>query len=100
MTASNFTGFTFGTVGGTANQWGIVDADGTLNNAASAAGATRPMLLSEYSTAIANAHQLQLMALNLAANYTLGANVDATNTNGAVRLRMFGVGFWPVGSRQ
>ena len=41
-----------------------------------AAGATRPMLLSEYSTNITNAHQLQLMELNPAASYTLANNID------------------------
>jgi filamentous hemagglutinin family protein len=78
-TASSFDNWTFGsTVGG--NGWVIVDADGTLNNAASAAGAASPMLLSEYSTYIANAHQLQLIALDLSANYTLANNIDARVT--------------------
>ena len=56
--------------------WVIVDADGSLNNAGGAAGATRPMLLSEWSTTITNAHQLQLMALDLNANYTLANNIN------------------------
>ncbi|TAJ78426.1 MAG: filamentous hemagglutinin N-terminal domain-containing protein, partial [Gallionellaceae bacterium] len=100
LTAASFTGFTFGTVGGTANQWVIVDADGTLNNAAAAAGATRPMLLSEYSTTISNSHQLQLMATNLAGSYTLGANVDATATNGTTTpTGVWGsAGFAPIGN--
>ncbi len=40
------------------------------------------MLLSEYSAAIANAHQLQLIGLNLAASYTLAGDVDAGGTAG------------------
>ena len=56
--------------------WVIVDADGSLNNAGGAAGATRPMLLSEWSTTITNPHQLQLMALDLNANYTLANNIN------------------------
>ena len=39
-------------------------------------GSTRPFLRSEYSTTITNAHQLQLMGMNLAANYTLAKNID------------------------
>jgi len=79
VTANSFSGWTFGTTGG-GTGWVIVDADGTLNNAASAIGAASPMLLSEYSTYIANAHQLQLIALNLSANYMLANNIDATAT--------------------
>ncbi len=40
------------------------------------------MLASEYSTTINNAHQLQLVAMNLGANYTLAANIDASGTGG------------------
>ena len=61
---------------GAAWCWVIVDSDGSLNNANGAAGATRPMLLSEWSTTITNAHQLQLMALDLSANYTLANNIN------------------------
>jgi filamentous hemagglutinin family protein len=77
---ANFVGWHFGTTPGGPSCsdegacWVIVDSDGSLNNANGAAGATRPMLLSEWSTTITNAHQLQLMALNLSANYTL-ANI-------------------------
>jgi filamentous hemagglutinin family protein len=79
VTESSFDRWTFGTSAGGAG-WVIVDSDGTLNNAASATGATSPMLLTEYSTTITNAHQLQLIALNLSANYTLADNIDATAT--------------------
>jgi len=44
---------------------------------------TRPMLAMEYSTTITNAHQLQLMATNRRANYTLAGDIDASGTNGA-----------------
>jgi mucin-19 len=78
-TEGSFSGWTFGTTGDGAG-WVIVDSDGTLNNAAGTTGATSPMLLTEYSTTITNAHQLQLIALNLSANYTLANNIDATAT--------------------
>ena len=81
-TASNFSGWTFTTTAG-GTGWVIVDADGTLNNAGNAAGATRPMLASEYSTTIDNAHQLQLIALNLAGNYTVDGTIDMSATENA-----------------
>ena len=69
-TASNFSGWAFtSTAGG--SGWVIVDSDSSLNNAGGAAGATRPMLASEYSTTILNPHQLQLIAMNLAGNYNM-----------------------------
>jgi hypothetical protein len=39
-------------------------------------GETRPFLQSEYSTTISNSHQLQLMAMDLNANYTLANNIN------------------------
>ncbi len=39
-------------------------------------GNTRPFLQSEYNVTINNAHQLQLMAMNQGANYTLSADID------------------------
>ncbi len=58
---------------------------------------TRPFLRMEYSTTINNAHQLQLMAMNLSANYTLGANINASGT--ALAAGMGGsAGFAPIGS--
>lgn len=45
-------------------------------------GDTRPFLATEYSTTIYNAHQLQLMASNLSANYTIGRSFDASETDG------------------
>ncbi|MBN9220462.1 MAG: filamentous hemagglutinin N-terminal domain-containing protein, partial [Mesorhizobium sp.] len=96
MTASNFTGWTFGTTAG-GPGWVIVDVDSSLNNAGGAAGGTRPMLLSEYSTTITNAHQLQLMALNLNGKYTLGNNIDASTTAGGQGVWGAG-GFVPIGS--
>ena len=38
-------------------------------------GQTRPFLRSEYSTAISNDHQLQLMAMNVGASYTLANDI-------------------------
>jgi filamentous hemagglutinin family protein len=46
----------------------------------------RPMLAMEYSTTITNAHQLQLMATNVNASYTLANDIDlsATESGGDV----------------
>ena len=77
MNPANLPGLAFTTTPGAAG-FVIVDVDGTLNGAN---GATRPILASEYSTTIVNAHQLQLMALNTAATYTLGSSVDASGTS-------------------
>lgn len=84
QTAANFAGFNFTTTPGAAgNNWVMVDVDGALNNADGELGATRPMLASEYSTTITNAHQLQLMAMAVDASYTLGRNIDAAATGAA-----------------
>ena len=79
------------------DNWVIVDANGTLNNAAGASGATFPMLASEYSTTINNAHQLQLMAMNLSANYTLGQNINALATGNGTDV-WGSAGFVPIGN--
>ncbi len=81
----NLDAFTFtSTPGG--DGWVIVNNDGTLYNPADSStynkGATMPMLASEWSASISNAHQLQLMVMNKSASYTLANNIDATATNG------------------
>lgn len=91
-TASSFIGFDFTSPQG----WVIVDADGTLNNAKGAMGATYPLLASEYSTRINTAHQLQLMAMHPAASYTLTGTVDASGTAGGGDI-WSDSGFVPVG---
>ena len=62
---------------------------------------TRPILRSEYSTTINNSHQLQLMALNPAASYTLGHSFDMTRDMTSVSGQSPGIwsgsGFVPVG---
>jgi filamentous hemagglutinin family protein len=114
QTAANFTGFGFATTPGSAgNAWVMVDIDGGLNNAGgyvggqhynSVPGATFPMLTSEYSTVIVNAHQLQLMALVPGASYTLAANIDASATalGGARGGGVWSTagGFFPIGTGQ
>lgn len=61
-------------------------------------GSTRPFLQSEYSTAIGNTHQLQLMAMNLGASYTLESNIDAAAV-GVAGAGMWGsTGFVPIGN--
>jgi len=96
-TLSNFSTFTPATGYATGDNWVIVDSDGTLNNAnVSSTGATLPMLASEYSTTITNAHQLQLMAMNLAGNYTLGNNINAASTGNSTDV-WGSSGFVPLG---
>lgn len=59
-------------------------------------GATRPMLLSEYSTTITTSHQLQLMALDPGASYTLASTVDMAGTSSGDVWNP-ATGFAPVG---
>ncbi|MHB1947104.1 MAG: filamentous hemagglutinin N-terminal domain-containing protein, partial [Gammaproteobacteria bacterium] len=82
ITTSNYSGQTLSTLltttSYTNNGWSVGTANGStwyqINNT------TRPILESEYSTNIVNAHQLQLINLDLSANYTLGSSVTASNT--------------------
>ncbi|AEG31867.1 two-partner secretion domain-containing protein [Thiomicrospira cyclica] len=57
-TQATYTGFDFD------NVWFMID------------GETRPFLRMEHSTTITNANQLQLMAMDLDANYTLANDID------------------------
>ena len=61
-------------------------------------GNTRPFLRMEYGTTITNAHQLQLMALNLGASYTLANNIDMSELTRASGMWNTGTGFVPVGN--
>ncbi len=98
QTAANFGGFNFTTTpGASGNNWVMVDFDGSLNNARGAQGAVLPMLASEYSTTIDNAHQLQLMAMNLGATYTLGQNIVIASATGTSADVWGGSGFIPIG---
>ena len=101
--AANFTGFKFTTTPGVSgNNWVIVNADGTVQTSTdTSGGATTPMLASEYSTNIQNAHQLQLMAMAPTARYTLGNNVNAATTGfvGGVSTDVWNsAGFVPIGN--
>jgi filamentous hemagglutinin family protein len=60
-------------------------------------GNTRPFLRSEYSTTINNAHQLQLVAMNLGASYTLGSNIDMAELSRASGMWNTATGFAPIG---
>ena len=92
-------GFNFTvTPGATGNNWVIVNANGTLQtNASNTAGATYPMLSSEYSTTINGAHQLQLMEMAPGAIYTLGRNISALTTGNSTDV-WGSSGFIPVGT--
>ncbi|PWR17904.1 hypothetical protein DKG74_20285, partial [Zavarzinia aquatilis] len=81
FTAATYGGFDF------ANTWFIAE------------GSTRPILRSEHSTTIQNAHQLQLMATNLTANYTLANDIDlATVLADPGDIWNTAAGFSPIGS--
>lgn len=94
--ATSFAGFGFTSTPGAAG-WVLVDLDGSLNNAGGAAGATSPMLASEYAAQVGNAHQLQLMAMAPAASYRLSRSIDASATASA-RDVWGGTGFAPIGN--
>ena len=65
-------------------------------------GQTRPFGRWEYQTTITNAHQLQLMTLNLGASYTLAGNIDLGSSLAAVGGKYPGMwssaGFDPIGN--
>ncbi|MCC7683522.1 YDG domain-containing protein [Janthinobacterium sp. FW305-128] len=95
LVSSNYVGFNFTATGGaTGNNWVAVSADGTLNGAAG----TRPMLASEWSNTINSAHQLQLMAMNKTASYTLGSSFSAATTAANGQDIWGTTGFIPVGT--
>ncbi|QOX79682.1 hypothetical protein FY034_12260 [Trichlorobacter lovleyi] len=97
LVSSSFPNFVLTTTPG-AQGWVVVNTDGSLQaSASSAAAATSPMLATEYSTTVINAHQLQLMLMNLGASYSLGADIAAEGT--ASGREVWGtLGFVPVGS--
>ncbi|MGU3494386.1 MBG domain-containing protein [Xanthobacteraceae bacterium A53D] len=61
-------------------------------------GSTRPFLRSEYSTTIRNAHQLQLMVMDLGASYTLANDIDLSAVTQAAQMWNTPAGFSPVGA--
>uniref|UniRef100_UPI003BA62DEE MBG domain-containing protein n=1 Tax=Niveispirillum sp. TaxID=1917217 RepID=UPI003BA62DEE len=60
-------------------------------------GLTRPILRAEYSTTISNAHQLQLVTLDLAGTYVLGGNIDMAELSSASGVWKTSSGFVPIG---
>ena len=59
---------------------------------------TRPLLRAEYSTNITNAHQLQLMALNLGASYELANDINMAELTQASGVWNTNKGFLPIGA--
>ena len=84
---SAYAGFDF-TPGNTSTGWFSID------------GQTRPFGQWEYSTNISNAHQLQLMAMNLDANYRLTSNIDFSGgfVGGKYPGMWSPTGFSPIGN--
>ncbi|MDO8041045.1 YDG domain-containing protein [Janthinobacterium sp. SUN137] len=96
LQGSNFAGFNFtNTAGAAGNNWVIVSGDGSINGASAG---TRPMLASEWSNTINSTHQLQLMAMNKAASYTLGSSFSAASTAANGNDVWGSTGFIPVGT--
>lgn len=61
-------------------------------------GETRPFLRFEYATSINNAHQLQLVNMDLSASYALADNIDASVADGSRASGMWSrQGFVPLG---
>ena len=84
---SAYSDFDF-TPGNTSTGWFSID------------GRTRPFGQWEYSTNIANAHQLQLMAMNLGASYRLASNIDFSSglaVGGKYPGMWSSSGFSPIG---
>lgn len=88
LTPGTYTGFDF------INTWFMID------------GSTRPFLQSEWSATITNPHQLQLLAMQPGAAYTLSNNIDLTphfsnkSDMWATDVRLAsnqGAGFVPIG---
>ena len=75
--------------------WVATNADG-VKQWVMLEGSTRPFLYSEYSTTIHNAHQLQLIEMDLGARYTLANDVNASMTN-APGSMWSEAGFSPLG---
>ncbi|MCE5263845.1 MAG: filamentous hemagglutinin N-terminal domain-containing protein [Deltaproteobacteria bacterium] len=61
---------------------------------------TRPFLRSEYDTWIRNAHQLQLVLMDLAGNYTLAENISMAELKQAAGMWDTAKGFVPLGNDQ
>jgi len=95
LVPANYAGFTFTTTAGaTGNNWVLVGSNGALNGS----GGTRPMLAAEWSTTINSPHQLQLMAMNQGASYTLGSSFSAAGTAANAADVWANSGFIPVGT--
>ena len=85
---SAYSDFDF-TAGNTSTGWFSID------------GRTRPFGQWEYSTNIANAHQLQLMAMDLGASYRLASNIDFSSglaVGGKYPGMWSSSGFSPIGN--
>ncbi|HIJ61288.1 MAG TPA: filamentous hemagglutinin N-terminal domain-containing protein [Rhodospirillaceae bacterium] len=82
---SRYSGWSFATTP-TNGIWYMVD------------GYTRPILASEYSTTITNAHQLELANLAMGASYTLGSNISMAELSQASGAWNSATGFAPIGS--
>ncbi len=97
----------FGTYSSAPFNWVISDMPSTTATPPASTwfifdGSTRPLLMSEYSTIIHNAHQLQLAGSTLGGNYTLAENIDLSSIKNPADIwgtsNSSGTGFVPIGS--
>jgi hypothetical protein len=77
--AASYTGFDF------ANDWFMIE------------GETRPFLRAEHSTTLRTANQVQLIAMDLTADYTLARNIDLGAALGQHGIMWSARGFVPLG---
>jgi hypothetical protein len=86
LTQSTYSGWDFTNAG----AWWMVD------------GNTRPFLRMEWSAEIHNSHQLQMVHMNLAADYVLGCNIDLSDITDPAQMwgtsTGSGAGFFPIGT--
>jgi len=97
-TTSNVAGLTTAQMHNPTNWAGFTFSNSVNGGAWTIADGAMPMLTSEWSSYIRNAHQLQLMNLGLSAAYTLANDIDASATNGATGDLWYGGSFSPIGN--
>ena len=97
-TLTNVAGLTTAQMHNPTNWAGFTFSNSVNGGAWTIADGAMPMLTSEWSSYIRNAHQLQLMNLGLSAAYTLANDIDASATNGATGDLWYGGSFSPIGN--
>ncbi|MCK5024511.1 MAG: hypothetical protein KAR56_02730, partial [Thermoplasmata archaeon] len=100
ITSQNSTGHTTTDM---LNNFTYTDAGWDFDNVwFSVNGSTRPFLQMEHDTTIKNSHQLQLMQMNLTADYTLANDIDLSDITNPASMwgtsLVGGEGFYSIGT--